>query len=58
MVTVRRGERVPDALQALWKDELCAWLELEELSFSELERVLAEAFGRPVDGRSVHACGS
>ena len=55
VVTVRRGERVPDALQALWKDELCAWLELEELSFSELERVLAEALGGPVDGRSVHA---
>ena len=33
-VTVRRDEPVPDALRALWKDELCTVLELRELSAS------------------------
>ena len=32
VVTVRRDEPAPDALRALWKDELCALLELAELS--------------------------
>ena len=53
--TVRRGEPAPDAVRALWKDELCALLELGELPRDEVERLLAAALGGPVDGRSVAA---
>ncbi len=55
VVTVRRGERVPDALRALWKDELCSRLELDALARDDLERLLVEALGGPVDGPSGHA---
>jgi DNA-binding CsgD family transcriptional regulator len=55
VVTVRRGERVPDALQALWKDELCELIELEPLPREALDELLAAALGGPVDGRSLLA---
>ena len=55
VVTVRRGERAPDALRALWKDDLCSLLELDALARDELERLLVEALGGPVDGPSGHA---
>jgi hypothetical protein len=55
VVTVRRGERVPDALRALWKDELCTLVELDELSRAEAEQLLGAALGGPVDGRSASA---
>ena len=55
VVTVRRGERAPDALRALWKDELCSRLELDALARDDLERLLVEALGGPVDGPSGHA---
>ena len=55
VVTVRRGERAPDALRALWKDDLCSRLELDALARDELERLLVEALGGPVDGPSGHA---
>ncbi len=51
-VTVRRGEPVPDALRALWKDELCPVLELGELSREEVGGLLAAGLGGPVDGAS------
>src|SRR4051812_18239277 len=55
VVTVRRGERVPDALQALWKDELCELIELDPLPREALDGLLAAALGGPVDGRSLRA---
>ncbi len=55
VVTVRRDERVPDALRALWKDDLCEFAELAELSRAEVERLLGAALGGPVDGRSRRA---
>ena len=55
VVTVRRGERAPDALRALWKDDLCSRLELGALARDELERLLVAALGGPVDGPSGHA---
>ncbi len=55
VVTLRRGERVPDALQALWKDELCELIELEPLPREALDGLLAAALGGPVDGRSLLA---
>jgi hypothetical protein len=52
IVTLRLGDPVPDALRALWKDELCAFLELTELPRDEVERLLALVLGGPVEGRS------
>lgn len=54
VITVRRGEHAPDAVQALWKDELCGFVELGELSRDEVERLLGEVLGAAVDGRSVN----
>jgi DNA-binding CsgD family transcriptional regulator len=55
VVTLRRGEPVADALRALWKDELCTLVELDELSRDEVEWLLAAALGNPVDGRTLAA---
>ncbi len=55
VVTVRRGEPVPDALRALWKDELCAVLDLGALSRDEAEGLLAAGLGGPVDGPTANA---
>jgi DNA-binding CsgD family transcriptional regulator len=54
-VTVRREEPVADALRALWKDELCAVLELGALSRGEVDGLLAAGLGGPIDGRSANA---
>ena len=55
VVSVRRDEPGPDALRALWKDELCVLLELAELSRVEVESLLAVALGGPLDGLSANA---
>jgi DNA-binding CsgD family transcriptional regulator/tetratricopeptide (TPR) repeat protein len=55
VVTVRHGERVPDAVRALWKDELCAFVELDVLSRGDVERLLEDVLGGPLDGRSISA---
>lgn len=55
VVTLRRGERTPDALQALWKDELCAFVELGELERARVQELLAHALGGPLDGLSLAA---
>jgi DNA-binding CsgD family transcriptional regulator len=55
LVTVRRGEPAPDALRALWKDELCALLELGELSRGEVEALLCAALDGAIDGGTLHA---
>jgi DNA-binding CsgD family transcriptional regulator len=55
VVSVRRDEPTTDALRALWKDELCALLELGALARGEVEALLGAALGGPVDGRSVNA---
>jgi DNA-binding CsgD family transcriptional regulator len=52
IVTLRLGEPVPDALRSLWKDELCVFWQLADLSRDEVERLLALVLGGPVDGRS------
>jgi DNA-binding CsgD family transcriptional regulator len=52
VVSVRRDEPAPDALRALWKDELCVLLELTELARADVEELLAEVLGAPVDGAS------
>lgn len=55
IVTVRRGEAVPDAVRALWKDELCRLVELAELAPRQVEELLTAALGGPVDGRTFAA---
>jgi DNA-binding CsgD family transcriptional regulator len=55
VVSVRRDEAEPDALRALWKDELCVLLELAELPRGEVEALLDAALGSPIDGSSVNA---
>jgi DNA-binding CsgD family transcriptional regulator len=54
-VTVRSGEAVPDAVRALWKEELCARLELGALSRGEVEALLVAGLGGHVDGASTSA---
>ena len=55
VVTLRRGDPPPDALRALWKDDLCALLDLGELPREQVEPLLTAALGAPLDGRSVTA---
>jgi DNA-binding CsgD family transcriptional regulator len=52
LVTIRRDARAPDAVAALWKDEMCARLDVAELERPAVERLLGEVLGGPVDGRS------
>jgi DNA-binding CsgD family transcriptional regulator len=52
VVTLRVGEPVPDALRALWKDELCDLVELGELARAEVDELLGAALGAPVHGRT------
>jgi len=55
VVTLRREARVPDALRALWKDELCPLVELAPLERAHIASLLARALGGPVDGASATA---
>jgi DNA-binding CsgD family transcriptional regulator len=50
IATVRTGETAPDVVTTLWKDESCAFLELQPLSRSETATALALALGGDVDG--------
>ena len=55
LVTVREGAPVPDAVRALWKDELCAVLELGPLARDDVEALLAAGLGAPVAGATSSA---
>jgi DNA-binding CsgD family transcriptional regulator len=55
VVSVRRDEPGPDALRALWKDELATLLELAALPRGEVETLLEAALGAPVDGGTANA---
>jgi DNA-binding NarL/FixJ family response regulator len=52
VVTVRAGGDEPDAITALWKDDLLARLDLEPLSPQDTHRMIETTFGGPVDSRS------
>ena len=52
MVTVRTGGDEPDAITALWKDDLLARLDLEPLSASDIHRMIETTLGGAVDSRS------
>jgi hypothetical protein len=55
VVGMRRGEPAPDALRALWKDELCLRVELGTLARGDVEALLETVLGGPVDGPSGNA---
>ena len=55
ILTIRAGEPAPDAIGALWKDELCERVPLGELSRDEVERLVGEVLGGALDGRGIAA---
>lgn len=48
LVTVRTGEPAPDALTAMWRDELVERLDLQPLTGVEVRRTVELALGGPV----------
>jgi len=54
-VTVRQGEPAPEAIHALWKDELCGFFSLEPFTLQETEDALTAVLRGPLDGRSAYA---
>ena len=48
VVTLRNGERVSDAITALWKDNLVVRIELQALSEAESHEVLRGLLGAPI----------
>jgi len=52
VVTVRTGADEPDAITALWKNDLLARLDLQPLSASDIHRMLETMLGGAVDSRS------
>jgi DNA-binding NarL/FixJ family response regulator len=55
IVTMRREPAAPDALRALWKDELCDRIELAALARGDVEQLLTDVLGAALDGRSLEA---
>ena len=55
VLTVRAGEPAPDAVQSLWKDELCDLVQLGALPRDAAQRLLEQALGAALDGRSFEA---
>jgi len=53
IVTVRDGEPAPDAVVALWKDDLLRRLEVPPLPHDDLARVLTSALAGHVEARAV-----
>ncbi len=53
VLTVRAREPVPDLVAALWKDSILQRLELAELDGEDVEQLLRNALGRPVDRAAV-----
>jgi hypothetical protein len=54
VATVRAGEAPPDAVQALWKDELCDLVRLDGLGRDEVRELHGDVLGGEVDGRTVN----
>ncbi|HEY1971721.1 MAG TPA: AAA family ATPase, partial [Pseudonocardia sp.] len=47
VITVRNGEPAPDAVTALWKDDLVTRIEVKELSGQQTANLLTAALGQP-----------
>jgi DNA-binding CsgD family transcriptional regulator len=54
LATLRSGEPAPDAVVALWKDELAERIELHPFAAHEVEELLTTALQGPVDGATVY----
>ncbi|MDQ4030760.1 MAG: LuxR C-terminal-related transcriptional regulator, partial [Actinomycetota bacterium] len=54
LATLRSGEQAPDAVVALWKDELAERIELHPFAAHEVEELLTAVLRGPVDGAAVH----
>jgi predicted ATPase len=54
LATLRSGEQAPDAVVALWKDELAERIELHPFAADEVEELLTAALRGPVDGATAH----
>jgi DNA-binding NarL/FixJ family response regulator len=54
LLTVRRGVPVPDAITAVWKDELGERLEVRPLARAESCHLVETALGGSVDGATLH----
>jgi DNA-binding CsgD family transcriptional regulator/tetratricopeptide (TPR) repeat protein len=52
VVTVRMGGDEPDAITALWKDDLLARLDLQPLSAPDTHRIIETTLGGAIDSRS------
>ncbi|MEU5695469.1 LuxR C-terminal-related transcriptional regulator [Actinosynnema sp. NPDC020468] len=52
LATIRSGERAPDPVTALWKDQLLDRLELAPVDRDGVEALLVAVLGGPVDSRS------
>jgi DNA-binding CsgD family transcriptional regulator len=55
LVAVRSREPTPDAIVALWKDDLCERLELQPLSRIEVTDLLEHVLGAPIEAATAHA---
>lgn len=54
LLTIRTGERPPDAVSLLWKDGYADRLELQALSRAEVESLVSAALDGTVDGAVMH----
>ena len=54
VITVRTGGHEPDAITALWKDDLLARLDLQPLSAADTRRMVETVLGGAVDSRSAN----
>lgn len=54
VLTCRSGERAPDAVTALWKDDIADRLELGPLSEEATEKLLEHNLGGQPDGATLH----
>ena len=53
VVSVRRGERVPDPITSLWKDGLTLRVDLQPFSHKEMGEVIGHALGGLVSARTL-----
>lgn len=54
VVTLRTGERAPDPVTSLWKDDHLPRLDLAPLDLAETTGLVARVLGGPVDSASAH----
>ncbi|HEX2299803.1 MAG TPA: ATP-binding protein, partial [Pseudonocardiaceae bacterium] len=54
VITVRHGERIPDPVTALWKDGVVEWVEVQELSRTDVGLLLGTVLGGQLDTATLH----